>query len=251
MPIPRAFVAMVALALLATPSALAAAPASSACTYVLGFRTLHDLIPQVVGDCVTDEYHNPLNGDGLQQSVSGLLVWRKADNWTAFTDGSTTWINGPFGVQSRPNDQRFSWEAPQPTGSTTVNATFSLASVSGDAAAQSYARKLSLKLTTIQAQPGAQEIHLEFANREWVATFKNAGSYVVQNGTPFLFRGWSHQAGIFAPNASGEIISGTDAPYTPGASEVLVVIADATFLDDQGVAHDAKVTTDGLTVTLQ
>ena len=43
---------------------------------------LHDLIPQVVGDCVTDEYHNPLNGDGLQESVSGLLVWRKADNWT-------------------------------------------------------------------------------------------------------------------------------------------------------------------------
>jgi hypothetical protein len=111
MSIPRAFVAIVALGLLATPCALAAAPASAACTYVLGFQTLHDLIPQVVGNCVTDEYHNPLNGDGLQQSVGGLLVWRKADNWTAFTDGSTTWINGPFGVQSRPNDQRFPWEA--------------------------------------------------------------------------------------------------------------------------------------------
>src|SRR5207249_3462498 len=98
--------------------------------------------------------------------------------------------------------------------------------------------KLSLKLTTIQAQPGAQEIHLEFANREWVATFKNAGSYLVQNGTPFFFRGWSQQSGRVPPNTSGQIVSGTDAPYTPGASEVLVVVADATFLDDQGVAHD-------------
>jgi hypothetical protein len=38
------------------------------------------------------------------------MVWRKADNWTAFTDGSTTWISGPNGVQERGNDQRFPWE---------------------------------------------------------------------------------------------------------------------------------------------
>ena len=40
----------------------------------------------------------------------GLLVWRKADNFTAFTDGGTTWVNGPNGLQSRPNGERFSWE---------------------------------------------------------------------------------------------------------------------------------------------
>lgn len=28
-----------------------------------------------------------------------------------FTDGSTTWINGPYGLQARPNDARFPWEA--------------------------------------------------------------------------------------------------------------------------------------------
>jgi hypothetical protein len=39
-----------------------------------------------------------------------LLVWRAADNWTAFTDGASTWINGPLGIQSRPNSQRFVWE---------------------------------------------------------------------------------------------------------------------------------------------
>ena len=41
-------------------------------------------------DCVTGEYHNPYNGDGLQQTSNGLLVWRKADNFTAFTDGFWT-----------------------------------------------------------------------------------------------------------------------------------------------------------------
>jgi hypothetical protein len=42
------------------------------------------------------------------------MAWRKADNWTAFTNGHTTWINGPYGVQSRLNDQRFPWEAAAP-----------------------------------------------------------------------------------------------------------------------------------------
>src|SRR5262249_13860644 len=55
------------------------------------------------------------NGDGLQQTAYGLLVWRKADNWTAFTNGSMTWINGPLGLQSRPNDQLLDWEAAEPT----------------------------------------------------------------------------------------------------------------------------------------
>jgi plastocyanin len=37
-------------------------------------------------------------------------VWRKADNWTAFTDGHQTWLNGPFGLQRRLNTTRFAWE---------------------------------------------------------------------------------------------------------------------------------------------
>jgi lipoprotein-anchoring transpeptidase ErfK/SrfK len=44
-----------------------------------------------------------------------LLVWRKADNFTAFTNGATTWVNGPQGIQARPNGQRFPWEA-NPSG---------------------------------------------------------------------------------------------------------------------------------------
>ena len=50
-------------------------------------------------------------GDSVQQTTGGLLVWRKADNWTAFTDGYRTWINGPNGLQQRLNTQRFEWEA--------------------------------------------------------------------------------------------------------------------------------------------
>jgi len=78
--------------------------------FQLGFKALADLIPDVVGRPMEAEWHNAENGDGLQRTTTGLMVWRKADNWTAFTDGATTWINGPLGLQMRPNDQRFDWE---------------------------------------------------------------------------------------------------------------------------------------------
>jgi hypothetical protein len=99
------------LALSLPPTKGAVASAAFDCRFVLGFQALHDLIPGTVGDCLENEWHNPDNGDGLQQTAGGLMVWRKADNWTAFTNGQTTWINGPFGLQSRPNSERFSWEA--------------------------------------------------------------------------------------------------------------------------------------------
>jgi hypothetical protein len=106
--------ALLAMAMAATnaPTAvgIGARLAVAPCEFILGFKTLHDLIPEVVGDCDSDEFHNPENGDGLQRTTNGLLVWRKADNWTAFTNGSTTWVNGPFGLQSRPIDDRFDWE---------------------------------------------------------------------------------------------------------------------------------------------
>ena len=89
----------------------AAAAPGTACQYQLGFTALHNLIPAIVLGCLTDETHNVANGDGLQNSAAGLLVWRKADNWTAFTDGYRTWINGPFGIQQRLNTLRYSWEA--------------------------------------------------------------------------------------------------------------------------------------------
>lgn len=79
--------------------------------FVLGFKTLAGMIPSIVGQPLEDEHFDPVNGDALQKTTRGLLVWRKADNWTAYTDGASTWINGPYGLQERPNDERFGWES--------------------------------------------------------------------------------------------------------------------------------------------
>jgi hypothetical protein len=84
------------------------------CQYVLGFKILHDKLPTTIGDCLVDEHHNPANGDALQETSKGLLVWRKSDNFTAFTDGYRTWVNGPFGIQQRLNTERFPWETAVP-----------------------------------------------------------------------------------------------------------------------------------------
>ena len=91
-----------------TPVHAQSTPAS--CQFVLGFKVLHDLDPGDVGDC-QDNQASAANGDAQQHTGLGLLAWRKADNWTAFTNGYWTWINGPAGLAKRLNTQRFSWEA--------------------------------------------------------------------------------------------------------------------------------------------
>jgi len=108
---------LVAGLVMVLPFSAAPAPALAAtCEFVLGFKVIHDLIPDMVGDCMTNEFHVS-NGDGVQvtrawHGKGGLLVWRKLDNWTAYTDGANTWVNGPYGLQKRTNDTRFCpWEA--------------------------------------------------------------------------------------------------------------------------------------------
>jgi hypothetical protein len=126
----RVLLSVFAALLLSIP---AVPPASAdGCEFNLGFKALHDAIPNEVGNCTSGESHNPTNGDGLQNTTAwhgkgGLLVWRKFDNWTAFTDGANTWINGPNGVQKRPNAERFAWEmdpvppsAPTPSPYSTI-----------------------------------------------------------------------------------------------------------------------------------
>jgi hypothetical protein len=85
------------------------------CTYELGFAVIRDLIPDRVGLCL-ENAHGTENGDVLQATSLGLLVWRKADNWTAYTNGDRTWVNGPCGLQERAEDHRFLWEIPTATG---------------------------------------------------------------------------------------------------------------------------------------
>jgi hypothetical protein len=77
--------------------------------FKLGFRSLAEQIPDTVGGPLENE-HYASNGDSLQQTANGLLVWRKADNWTAFTNGDRTWISGPNGLESRLNTERLPWE---------------------------------------------------------------------------------------------------------------------------------------------
>jgi hypothetical protein len=82
-----------------------------ACTFTQGFAELRRLVgEQKVGACLENEQSNADNGNAEQRTTGGLLVWRKADNFTAFTDGGTTWVNGPNGLESRPNDVRLAWE---------------------------------------------------------------------------------------------------------------------------------------------
>jgi hypothetical protein len=67
-------------------------------------------VPRAVGVCLEDRQTDVANGDAYQRTTGGMLVWRKADNRTAFTDGCRTWVNGPRGPEERRNTQRFIWE---------------------------------------------------------------------------------------------------------------------------------------------
>lgn len=95
------------------------ASAQSAPEFRLSFKALADQIPGVVGMPLENE-HWTASGDLVQRTSRGLLVWRMSDRWTAFTDGGTTWILGPYGLQSRSNSHRYPWELlpaePSPSG---------------------------------------------------------------------------------------------------------------------------------------
>jgi len=79
-------------ALAVSPVALAqTAPPPAGCQFVLGFKTLHDLDSADIGDC-QDNQAFAANGDAQQHTAKGLMAWRKADNWTAFTNGYMTWL---------------------------------------------------------------------------------------------------------------------------------------------------------------
>jgi hypothetical protein len=133
----RLLVALALTVAVILPAADGAA-AQPAPSFQLGFSTLASLIPSIVGQPLENEHFDLSSGDALQRTSSGLMVWRKADNVAAFTDGSTTWLIGPQGLQSRPNDTQFDWETavaaatptppPASTNNNGVSLTFSQAS---------------------------------------------------------------------------------------------------------------------------
>ncbi|MCC7105004.1 MAG: hypothetical protein IT307_07660 [Chloroflexi bacterium] len=150
------------------PAPAEAQPAG--CIFQLGFETLHDMIPDIVGDCIENEWHNAENGDGLQRTTHGLEVWRKSDNWTAFTDGYMTWVNGPFGLQARLNTERFPWE-----GDAAVPALPSSAPSSGAGAATGGAAGGGTTATstpTTSDNPPDLDLHLSDDTVDQNATFQ-------------------------------------------------------------------------------
>jgi hypothetical protein len=125
----RRLVALLALAgvLGAVPPA-GAAPANAPCQLTGGFKTLGEMVPEV-GQCLEDAHAEAATGNTLQKTTGGLLVWRRVGNWTAFTDGANTWVNGPFGLQQRLATERFDWEdALEPAPATAAGAPASCAS---------------------------------------------------------------------------------------------------------------------------
>jgi hypothetical protein len=104
--------------MLVTPTALASSAIygpdvvpTPYCHFILGFAAFTEHIPAIVGSCLDNEQHDPTTGDAIQYTTDGLLVWRKSDNQTAFTNGYRTWITSSSGILVRLNTQRFSWEA--------------------------------------------------------------------------------------------------------------------------------------------
>ena len=97
----------------AAPLLFATAPAihaDSGCTFNNGFALLDGMIPEQIGACLNGE-HQAGNGTVVQETAGGLLAWNPADNLPEFTNGAVTWVLGPLGLQVRPNNVRFAYEA--------------------------------------------------------------------------------------------------------------------------------------------
>jgi hypothetical protein len=202
---------------------------------MLGFATLHDLIPDVVGTCVDDEFHDPQTGDALQHTTAGLLAWRKSDNWTAYTDGSQSWVNGPLGVRQRPNDQRLWWEAnpdhlpivptPQP-GDRCHTAGLDLALEGVDAGAGNLVGTFRLTNTldvecTFFGFPGAELLD---DRGPLPTTVVRGGGYFSNDPPPMLVEVPPHAAGIL--RIHWEQVPVNDEPTCPMASRLAVTPPD-------------------------
>jgi len=90
-------------ALAAATTALTSVPAlanegdeAEKAEFRFGFQTLALMAPDMVGEPLHNELASA-NGDTHQGTSRGLMVWRKADNVPAFTDGTTTLLLGPRG----------------------------------------------------------------------------------------------------------------------------------------------------------
>lgn len=98
--------------LLAIPGVAQASGAP--CRVAAAFSGLQQQVP-AIGHCLGDSARTG-NGDVVQPTSGGLLVFRQSTATPAFTDGYHTWTIGPLGLQERLNSRAFSWEAPASMG---------------------------------------------------------------------------------------------------------------------------------------
>lgn len=124
----------VALFLAGAPAAY---PQSSAgpCELGPGFAALREALgAETVGGCA-QQAMSTASGDTQQRTTTGLLFWRKVDNVPGFTDGATTWLLGPSGLEMRAAPDLLPWE-PTPTPTPRPTPTRVVADV--DVVAQGY-----------------------------------------------------------------------------------------------------------------
>lgn len=97
---------------------LPATVVAAECEFLGRFKTLHDLIPDEVGECT--ENASPIeNGifqrttsgilyienGSVQRTTNGILTWNEADDTVRFTNGLHTWVNGANGLESISHDE--------------------------------------------------------------------------------------------------------------------------------------------------
>jgi hypothetical protein len=96
--------------------------AQGPCQFVLGFLFLHQQLQGIDGNCTSNEQPNPDNGDSLQTTENGLMVYQASTNTMRWTNGYETYTYSACGLQRRLNTQTFVWETDPAIAAQTVPA---------------------------------------------------------------------------------------------------------------------------------
>lgn len=131
------------LVVLAGFSAWPAVAQTGGCQLAPVFVMLRDLVGRErIGECTSAVIRNDA-GELSQPTTFGIMVFRPGDLVTQFSDGQTTWLFGPRGLESRSATSRLPWETtagntvPPAAGAGSQSVTSSGASVSASAPAPS------------------------------------------------------------------------------------------------------------------
>jgi len=85
--------------------------AQTSCQLAPIFLMLRDQVGRErVGECNGQPGRNEA-GDVNQAATHGMFTLRTSDQVAAFSDGQTTWLYGPNGLESRPSGGRLAWES--------------------------------------------------------------------------------------------------------------------------------------------